>query len=254
MSRSVVPSRTSSRTTDQISLRLRGSSPVVGSSKNSTRGRVSRLDARSRRRRIPPEYVRAGRSAASASSKRSSSSFARRRASAAERSNRRPNIWRFSRPVRISSTAANWPVSPNSSRTPAASWTTSRPNTSARPASGASSVASTRTRVVFPAPFGPTAQRPWPPRRPGRPQQAPWSSRKRLTTPSTWTAESDTTHSPWSWRTRAPRLGNLRSRPAPGVFRACSPLARGAGSAERPSHPERRGARRRQARGVLELT
>ncbi len=133
VSRSVVPSRTSSRTTDQISLRLRGSSPVVGSSKNSTRGRVSRLDARSRRRRIPPEYVRAGRSAASASSKRSSSTPARRRASAAERSNRRPNIWRFSRPVSISSTAANWPVSPNSSRTPAASWTTSRPNTSARP-------------------------------------------------------------------------------------------------------------------------
>ena len=38
----------------QISLRLRGSSPVVGSSRNRIRGRVSRLDARSSRRRIPP--------------------------------------------------------------------------------------------------------------------------------------------------------------------------------------------------------
>src|SRR3954469_15382777 len=57
----VVPSRTSSRTIAQISLRLRGSSPVVGSSRNRIRGRVSRLDARSSRRRIPPEYVRAGR-------------------------------------------------------------------------------------------------------------------------------------------------------------------------------------------------
>jgi hypothetical protein len=117
VSSSVVPSRMSSRTTDQISLRLRGSSPVAGSSKNSTRGRVSKLDARSRRRRIPPEYVRAGRSAASAKSKRSSSSFARRRASPGDRSNRRPNVWRFSLPVSISSTAANWPVSPRSSRT-----------------------------------------------------------------------------------------------------------------------------------------
>ena len=196
MSSSVVPLRTSSRTTDQISLRLRGSSPVVGSSRNSTRGRVSRLDARSRRRRIPPEYVRAGRSAASARSKRSSSSFARRRASAAERSNRRPNIWRFSRPVSISSTAANWPVSPNSSRTPAASWTTSRPNTSARPASGASNVASTRTRVVFPAPFGPNSPKTVPS---STSRSTPASAvvvPKRLTTPSTWTAESGITHSP----------------------------------------------------------
>ena len=54
-------------------------------------------------------------------SKRRSSSSARRRASARERSNRRPNITRFSRPERISSTAANCPVSPSSSRTAGAS-------------------------------------------------------------------------------------------------------------------------------------
>ena len=61
VSRSVVPSRRSSRTIAQISLRLRGSRPVVGSSRNRTRGRFSRLDAMSSRRRLPPEQVRAGR-------------------------------------------------------------------------------------------------------------------------------------------------------------------------------------------------
>ena len=49
------PRATSSRTIAQIWLRLRGSRPVVGSSRNRIRGRVSRLDARSSRRRIPPE-------------------------------------------------------------------------------------------------------------------------------------------------------------------------------------------------------
>src|SRR6202035_955041 len=64
---------------------------------------------------------------------------------------------RFSRPLRTSSTAANCPVSPNISRTATGSCTTSRPNTSARPASGSSSVASTRTSVVLPAPLGPSS-------------------------------------------------------------------------------------------------
>ncbi|GII54483.1 hypothetical protein Pth03_28720 [Planotetraspora thailandica] len=39
----------------QSSVRLRGSSPVVGSSRKSTWGRPTRLAARSRRRRMPPE-------------------------------------------------------------------------------------------------------------------------------------------------------------------------------------------------------
>ena len=38
-------------------LRLRGSRPVVGSSRKSTDGLPVRLMAMSRRRRIPPEYV-----------------------------------------------------------------------------------------------------------------------------------------------------------------------------------------------------
>ena len=37
--------------------RLRGSSPVVGSSRKITRGEPTSVMARSRRRRIPPEYV-----------------------------------------------------------------------------------------------------------------------------------------------------------------------------------------------------
>ena len=58
-------------------LRLRGSSPVVGSSRNRTGGRRTSDAAMSKRRRMPPEYVRSGRSAASVSSNFSSSSAAR---------------------------------------------------------------------------------------------------------------------------------------------------------------------------------
>lgn len=57
--------------------------------------------------------------------------------------------------VRSSSTDAYCPVRPILSRTFAASRTTSSPQTSALPASGRSSVARTRTAVVFPAPLGP---------------------------------------------------------------------------------------------------
>ena len=39
----------------QVTMRLRGSRPVVGSSRNRTLGRATRLAARSRRRRMPPE-------------------------------------------------------------------------------------------------------------------------------------------------------------------------------------------------------
>ena len=56
--------------------RLVGSSPVVGSSKNSTGGRVIKLAARSSRRRMPPEYPFSTRSAASVSSNCASSSVA----------------------------------------------------------------------------------------------------------------------------------------------------------------------------------
>ncbi len=128
----------------------------MGSSRKITDGRPTRLAARSSRRRMPPEYVLAGRSAASVRSKSASSSAARRFASRERRSSSRPISTRFSVPVRSSSTAAYCPVSPTSRRTRPASETTSRPPTRALPPSGRSSVASTRTAVVLPAPFGPS--------------------------------------------------------------------------------------------------
>ena len=63
--------------TPHSSIRPCGSSPVVGSSRNSTGGRCMSAAARSSRRRIPPEYVRTTRSAASMSAKCSSSSWPR---------------------------------------------------------------------------------------------------------------------------------------------------------------------------------
>ena len=51
----VVPSAFSFATSSQIALRLTGSRPVVGSSRKSTSGSWTSAEARSRRRRIPPE-------------------------------------------------------------------------------------------------------------------------------------------------------------------------------------------------------
>src|SRR5580704_17825013 len=62
---------------------------------------------------------------------------------------------RFSRPVSSSWMAADCPDRPINRRTAAASRTTSRPSTRARPPSGSSSVVRIRTAVVLPAPFGP---------------------------------------------------------------------------------------------------
>ncbi len=63
---------------------------------------------------------------------------------------------RFSMPVRFSSTAAYWPARPIRWRRRASSATTSSPATRACPPSGLSRVASTRTKVVLPAPLGPS--------------------------------------------------------------------------------------------------
>jgi hypothetical protein len=54
-SRIVVPSATSARAISQTWLRERGSSPVVGSSRNISRGVTTMLAAMSSRRRMPPE-------------------------------------------------------------------------------------------------------------------------------------------------------------------------------------------------------
>jgi hypothetical protein len=159
VSSTAVPARTSSRTVSHTSLRPRGSSPVVGSSRNSTAGRGTMPAARSSRRRMPPEYVLTGRSAASARPKPVSNSFARARAAAGRRWNSRANSTRFCRPVSRSSSAVCWPTRPIRRRTDAASLRTSEPATFARPASARSNVARTRTAVVLPAPFGPSS--PW---------------------------------------------------------------------------------------------
>ena len=62
---------------------------------------------------------------------------------------------RFSRPVIISSTAADWPARPIMRRTAIGSRTTSWPLTTSVPRSGAMSVATMRMKVVLPAPLGP---------------------------------------------------------------------------------------------------
>ena len=103
-------SPTSSPTTSQTACRLRGSRPVVGSSRNSTSGRATRLMARSTRRRMPPENVFTRRRASAVRSNRSSSSAVRRRRSARPRRRSRPSAAGSPRPVSWSSTAANCPV------------------------------------------------------------------------------------------------------------------------------------------------
>ena len=103
---------------------------------------------------MPPEYVDTLRSAASVSWKRASRSSAIWPASF--RCRNRATSTRFSRPVRISSTAANCPVRLMDSRTFAGCVATSKPSTVAVPASGLSSVDRIFTTVVLPAPLEPS--------------------------------------------------------------------------------------------------
>lgn len=115
VSRIVVPPSASSSTVFQTSSRASGSSPVVGSSRKMTAGVPTRLIAMSSRRAIPPEYEAARRFAASLSPKRESNVSAVLRASETPRS--LAISTRFSRPVRMPSTAANCPVRLMRSRT-----------------------------------------------------------------------------------------------------------------------------------------
>ena len=150
-----MPPPASSLTACHTSMRASGSSPAVGSSRKMTGGFPMRLIAMSRRRRMPPEYVDTLRLPASVSEKRLSRPSAivpgsLRCLSLATRT-------RFSRPLRISSTAANCPVRLMDSRTPAACVATSKPLTRAVPLSALSSVERIFTTVVLPAPFGPSS-------------------------------------------------------------------------------------------------
>ena len=74
--KTVVPFSTSCRMVSHMSVRLLGSSPVVGSSKKMMGASPTRLMAMSSRRRIPPEKVSRRRSAASLRSNLSSRSAA----------------------------------------------------------------------------------------------------------------------------------------------------------------------------------
>ncbi len=184
VSRAVAPSATRPRSRSQSSPRLCGSRPVVGSSRKRMLGRPTRLAARSRRLRMPPENVFTARPAASVSWKRSSSSAALALASRRGSPSSRPMSSRFSAPVRFSSTAAYCPVSPTMARTIPASRTTSCPATWARPPSGWSSVAKILTAVVFPAPLGPSSPRTEPLRAPRSTPASASVSLNRLTRPS----------------------------------------------------------------------
>src|SRR5207245_277501 len=106
-------------------------------------------------RRCPPEYVSVARSAQSVSSRIDSSSSARRLASAADIRYSWP--WNASsvRPVRLGSAPACWPTYPTCSRTRFGRRRRSKPATMASPLLGCSNVASMRSAVVLPAPFGP---------------------------------------------------------------------------------------------------
>ncbi len=68
----------------------------------------------------------------------------------------------FSRPVIVGSTAADCPASAMLRRTAAGCRATSRPFTRSVPASGRISVATRLTKVVLPAPFGPSSAITWP--------------------------------------------------------------------------------------------
>ena len=150
-----MPLSASSLIVCHTSMRICGSSPVVGSSRKITGGFPIRLIAMSRRRRMPPEYVATFRAAASVRANRCSRSSAILPGSGRCRS--RAISTRFSRPLRTSSTAANCPVRLIDSRTLAACVATSKPLTPAVPASAFSSVDRIFTTVVLPAPLDPSS-------------------------------------------------------------------------------------------------
>ena len=101
--------------------RLRGSKPVVGSSRKMIRGSLTRVIARSSLRCMPPEEVATSLPAASVRPNRSSSSSVRALALARARWYRSAISIRFSRPVSSLSVAEYWPVTPITSRTLAGS-------------------------------------------------------------------------------------------------------------------------------------
>ena len=128
VSTTVVPSATSARTAAHTSLRPRGSSPVVGSSRNSTGGDEDQAGGQVQ---PPPHPARVLRHRLARPRPPGRSAPAARPPARAQpptrRWNSRPKSTRFWRPLSTSSTAAFCPTSPIRRRTPAGSRATSTP-------------------------------------------------------------------------------------------------------------------------------
>ena len=202
VSSSVVPSRTSSRTIVQIWLRLRGSSPVVGSSRNRIRG----LRQQARGEVEPASHPARSRCAPGGRRRRRdrSARAARRRAGAPPPGRGRTG-GRTSRGSRARSASRRPQRTGRSARSARgrrpARCATSWPRTSARPASGGTSVERIRTRVVLPAPFGPSS-----------PKTAPSGTSR--STPASACGRAEALRDPLDpdRRTAAPQLWGLPGR------------------------------------------
>ena len=157
VSRTVTPPATSSRISCHMLCRLRGSSPVVGSSRKMIRGLPTSVIARSSRRFMPPEYVIASFLPASTRSNCSSNSAARRRPSVRPRWLRSAIMIRFSpagqQTVDRGELAGDADRGADRLRVAACR---SCPATRISPASAVISVDRIWTTVVLPAPFGPS--------------------------------------------------------------------------------------------------
>ena len=113
-----VPEAARPRTASQTSRRLAGSSPVVGSSSSSSRGAADQARAE-----VQPAALAARVGAAAAVGDLAQAELVDHRGSGPPAArpgcpNSRAVSSRFSRPVIVGSTAANWPASPMSRRTP----------------------------------------------------------------------------------------------------------------------------------------
>src|SRR5690606_14875766 len=194
--KTVVPPAASSRMISHMVRRLRGSRPVVGSSRKMMRAWPTSVIARASLRRMPPEYEETSVCAAPARPNRSSSRWAVRLPSALGRCSRSAIMRRFSSPVSSWSTEANCPVTPMAARTAPVSAVTSCPATVTFPASGGSRVVSTFTIVVLPAPLGPSRAKIVPFRTSrSMPSSTTWS-RQALRNPETATAVASTSRLP----------------------------------------------------------
>src|SRR5215218_4850435 len=151
-----VPSLRSASISAHSSWRICGSSPTVGSSSSSRRGRCTSARAISSRRRIPPESLSTGVSARS-----TRFAICSARSTAPRRSGRgtrysRANTARFWRAVSSTSRLSSCGTTPHSARARLESAGTSNPSTWSSPASGIACAVSIFIVVDLPAPFGPS--------------------------------------------------------------------------------------------------